>query len=425
MAQARAIKFLLIVSLNSLFLPLPLFAQVSTPSSTDPGAKPDELDAKRLRLEQQVREVASLPGGEDSPQVRELKTQLIETTGEEAEAVQARADLSKAASNTVNVSIPILYVTERARNGNGRFSVERRPSGFEFGRISPSINVAFGVRPDFIPGAQALPQSSAVTTGTPSQFVTQRDFLDELSTLSKDKQGKRRKVFLFVHGYRVSFDDAMAATALLASEMQFPVIPVSYSWISAGTFAGYWHDADNIDASTARFSGFLRTMVARPDTDVFIVCHSMGTRIVASALSELGRNSVKVPALRQVIFAAADIPTKGFPDLWSDMHKLPGVSYSFYDSNHDLALKLSKIANSGQRVGDTTGGITIPDGATVIDASQVDSAWQAFGHSYVTNSLKVGSDIAISVDTGAPPDSRERGLRKLSHDGGYYFAFMN
>jgi hypothetical protein len=138
----------------------------------------------------------------------------------------------------------------------------------------------------------------------------------------------------------------------------------------------------------------------------------MGSRIVASSLVELGRNAVEVPALHHVVFAAADIPTSGCPDLWTGMQKLSKVDYSFYDSNHDLALRLSKIENSGQRVGDTTGGILIPEGAATIDASQIDIAWQAFGHSYITKSLKVGSDIAVWVDTNDFPDSPVRGLHK-------------
>jgi esterase/lipase superfamily enzyme len=152
-----------------------------------------------------------------------------------------------------------------------------------------------------------------------------------------------------------------------------------------------------------------------------LVCHSMGARVVATALSELGRHKTPLPALHQVIFAAADVPVSSFPEFWAGIQQIQGVKFSFYDSNHDLALRLSHIAHGEQRVGDAAPTIYTPVGAISVDASRLDSPLQAFGHSYITNSLRVAEDLGQWVDTGAQPEAR--GLVKVSEPGRQYYRF--
>src|SRR5262249_22668531 len=144
---------------------------------------------------------------------------------------------------------------------------------------------------------------------------TERTVLDEISKQAKSKEGRKRHVLLFVHGYKNSFDDSIISTARIAADLQIPVVPIAYSWVSSGTYSGYWHDEDNVAGSSVGFQAFLRDLGNDSTLDVILVCHSMGARIVATALSELGRNNVPMPAIHHVVFAAADIPSSSFPAL--------------------------------------------------------------------------------------------------------------
>ena len=196
-----------------------------------------------------------------------------------------------------------------------------------------------------------------------------------------DSQGHKRRVLLFVHGYNVSFDDALDATARLSAEVQFPVIPVA----SLGHPTAHTPDIGTTRityaTSSKRFMEFLQGFLSKSQPEVDIVCHSMGAREVTSALAELGRHKARLPALHKVIFAAADIWSKEFIDVWPDLQKLDGVEFEFYASNHDLALKLSHIVHRVPRLGDASP-VTAPAGGTTVDASAL-ATFQAVGHSYI------------------------------------------
>ncbi|WP_157660323.1 alpha/beta hydrolase, partial [Burkholderia ubonensis] len=66
-------------------------------------------------------------------------------------------------------------------------------------------------------------------------------------------------VLLFVHGYRVSFDDAAMRTAQMAYDLDFAGAPVFFSWPSRGTLLGYFDDEQAIE----RAQGGLKSQVQR------------------------------------------------------------------------------------------------------------------------------------------------------------------
>ena len=244
--------------------------------------------------------------------------------------------------------------------------------------------------------------------------------LNEISSRKTDRSGKPRRVILFVHGYNVSFDDAMQSAAMLSTEVQFSNIPIAYSWPSSGTFSGYLHDEAEVGASDVRFTEFLQTILTKSPIEVVIVCHSMGSRLVASALYKLADRGVALPALHHVVFAASDLYTRDLSEHWAAMH-IKNVGFSFYCSNHDLALRLSHIVHRDPRVGDVSPSIYVPAGADTIDTSTVDSMWHGFGHSYIIDSFTIGADIGQWIDTKAPPTAR--GLIKATVSGHEYYLF--
>jgi len=82
------------------------------------------------------------------------------------------------------------------------------------------------------------------------------------------------------------------------------------------------------------------SLLTQSPVEVVIVCHSMGSRLVASALYKLGDKGAALPALHHVVFAASDLYTNDLSEHWSTI-RLKDVGFSFYCSNHDLALRLS------------------------------------------------------------------------------------
>lgn len=313
------------------------------------------------------------------------------------------------------------YVTDRAGTDDGNFGGNLRDQGLAYGRAVTTLTAGYGIRVDLIAGARNLPQGSGISPPTLHSLGGMQDLLGAIGSDTTGPQGRRKRVLLFVHGYNVTFDDAVTAAARLSSEIQFPVIPVAYSWPSDGTYIGYWHDEENVRDSYPRFMSFLQELVAKAPAEVVIVCHSMGAREVTPALAELERNGVQLQGLRKVIFAAPDIWSKEFLDAWPYLQKLKGVEFGFYLSFHDIALRLSHIVHRLPRLGDATPTVTAPVGGITIDASAVDSVFQAAGDSYILNSPKIGADVGAWVDNSVSPT--DRGLLQVHRAGQMYYMF--
>jgi esterase/lipase superfamily enzyme len=69
------------------------------------------------------------------------------------------------------------------------------------------------------------------------------------------ERGSKREVLLFVHGFNVGFEDAVARTAQIAYDLHFDGLAILYSWPSEGSVAKYTTDEGNVAWSRPRFAG--------------------------------------------------------------------------------------------------------------------------------------------------------------------------
>ena len=395
----------------------------SSLSPQDPSAPSansvSTLAARESTLKQQEQQLRANHVAETDPALKQVQADLLDVTGQEDAAIQRLPENAKGAS-TSYVSIPVLFVTDRAKNGSA-FADSVNATGLSYGMASTNLGLSYGVRVDAIPGAKNLPQSAPLASPTTQPLKDLDALLAAIMATRTDATGRKRKIVLFVHGYNVSFPEAMTAAAKLATVLQFPVIPIAYSWPSSGTLRGYWHDEDTIRASSMGFMDFLKNFVNRSPLDVVLICHSMGAREVTAALAEMGRGDTQLPALKQVIFAAGDVSQQEFIEAWPSLLRLKGVEYGFYVSDHDLALRLSHVVHSLPRLGDAAPAVLAPPGGMTIDASAIDSVFQSLGHSYVLDSPKVGADIGEWIDGGQAP--RARGLIPIGAPAKTYYVF--
>jgi esterase/lipase superfamily enzyme len=423
-SSISARRYKALAGVGALILAWVMTTQSAASGQTTQSEAPsvETLGKRKMELERQVQQIGSADNPANSPQLRSLQEQLLEVTGEEDEALQRPPDSAKAFNNiTSYMAVPVYYVTDRARTKRGSFGAELRSQGVEYGISTVTLGLSDGVRVDQIAGARNLPRGTGTSSPAIQSVNGEHELLDAIELNKTDPRGRRRRVILFVHGYNVKFPDAINAAARLSTELQFPVIPVAYSWPSEGSYAGYWHDEDTVRSSSLRFMAFLQTLLTKSPAEVVIVCHSMGAREVAASLAELGRRGVKLPAQHKVIFAAGDISSQEFANLWPDIQRLDGVQFGFYASNHDLALRLSHIVHGLARLGDASPTIFAPSGGMTVDASSVDSVFQAAGHSYILNSSKIGADMGMWIDGGASP--AVRGLREVTRSGQRYYLF--
>lgn len=412
----KDIAVVVVTILASVVLTPPAAAQTAAASSID------ELRQRKRVLEHEVQKLESENISTNSIILRHLQEQLLEVTGDEDAALQQLPESPKGFNDqTSYIAVPVYYVTDRAKTDDRDFGSQLRSHGVEFGLSTVTLGLTYGVRPDLIAGARNLPQGSRTSPPAIKGMNDEKELIKAIAENKTDAQGRERRVLLFVHGYDVSFAGAMNAAAKLSTEVQFPVIPLAYTWPSDGSYIGYWHDEDVVRASYQRLSAFLETLLTKSPAEVVIVCHSMGAREVTSALVELIHRGMKTPALHKVVFAAGDISSQEFMEAWPELQKLNGVQFAFYASDHDLALRLSHIVHRLARLGDASPEIIAPPGGMTVDASAVDSVFQAAGHSYILNSPKLGADLGMWID--GEPTPTARGLTQIVRSGQSYYFF--
>lgn len=241
------------------------------------------------------------------------------------------------------------------------------------------------------------------------QKVTEHKDKDEFyASLSNQLAGSADGAsLLFIHGYNVSFEDAVFRTAQLAVDLKFRGAPISFSWPSYADPVKYTFDEQNAEVSIPALRELLEDLANRSGAKrIHIVAHSMGNRVLAGALRSMSPEArVKNKAMfREVVLAAPDIDSRVFQS-----QVLPHIQdntqhCTLYASSRDRALMMSRYFHNYQRLGETEPQLIVASGMDTIDASMVDTS--LLGHSYIGDVQSIVSDLHELVVVGKRPTER-------------------
>jgi esterase/lipase superfamily enzyme len=308
------------------------------------------------------------------------------------------------------LEITTFFATNRTATGNALpdnfFGSDRRPD-LQFGRTVVSIPTARQPGDLNLPSLWKFEFSADPSKHFIFKSITPLDSTVAVAEMAKIiGQSSKKSLLVFVHGYNVGFSDAALRTAQLAHDLAFPGTAVFFSWPSAATTKGYWRDEETVQLSEGAFNDFLDKIAGLGASDIFLIAHSMGNRLVTTVLSDRASKGKVVPNLRELLLAAPDINAEIFRE-----KILPGLSTlaahrTIYASSSDVALRASKVVHDYRRVGETEGGVLTFAGFETIDASSVAPLMRAFGHSYVVDSTKVLGDIAETLSMRLNADQR-------------------
>lgn len=317
------------------------------------------------------------------------------------------------------VEMRISYATDRLRDPkqekgaptdwNRYFSGDTDPDfkDFSFGKAVVTIPTQRQ------PGDMKVPGSRFVGQPDPARYFVMREIVESsrdaiFKELNAPGIERESTLLLFVHGFNVTFADAALRTAQLAHDLQFPGKVMLYSWPSDGSITAYWKDEDSSRISTPRFRRLLADLLATKVTRIFVVAHSMGTRIVIPAVPSLVAQGVDVSKVSELMLAAADFNVIEFKELASDFEKLraKGTHLTIYAASNDFALQTSRRIHSFRRLGESDPSLSIYAGLDSIDASAAAPMRRAYGHSYVSDSVQVLGDMQDLVLKGLAPKSR-------------------
>ena len=179
---------------------------------------------------------------------------------------------------------------------------------------------------------------------------------------------KRKEVFVFIHGFNVSFEGGAQRAAQLAADLSIDGAPILYSWPSKASVLAYGDDEKEAEVASqiAELAQFLDDVARRSGADrVHLIAHSMGNRFLLKALNELAkRPAPSEPEFDEVVLAAPDVGVDDFAQRWPQIRAL-GKRYTLYASKRDRALMISGELHDMRRIGDARRVVLSPGLQTV------------------------------------------------------------
>lgn len=240
------------------------------------------------------------------------------------------------------------------------------------------------------------------------QEVTLREekaFYDELNSCVASSA--RKQVFVFIHGYNVSFEGAVKRTAQIAHDLKFDGAPICYSWPSLGGLTDYSKDESNVTWTVTRLESFLKRVVDDSGaTSVHLIAHSMGNRALVQALERMAFGQTgPEPVFGQVIMAAPDVDAGEFHDRYAPSVTRMARHVTLYASTNDQALVASTRVHGHTRAGLSGEHLVVVAGVDTVDVSPIDTS--LIGHSYYGDNPTMIQDLQALVELGKPAADRE------------------
>ena len=127
----------------------------------------------------------------------------------------------------------------------------------------------------------------------------------------------RQSALLFIHGYNVSFEDAMFRTAQLAVDLKFPGAPIAIRWPSCADPVKYTFDEQNAEVSIPALREFLEDLATaqRRQADAHHrPQHGQSSAGRGTARTWIPKRARTQPQImfREIVLAAPDIDSRVF-----------------------------------------------------------------------------------------------------------------
>jgi esterase/lipase superfamily enzyme len=253
-------------------------------------------------------------------------------------------------------------------------------------------------------------------------------------------RASRKEVYLFIHGYNNTFEDAAFRMAQLWHFMGREGIPAIYSWPAGrgGALRGYTHDRESGEFTIHHLRQFLQALAACPEVEkLHIVAHSRGTDVATTALRELnllytgaGLDTRTELKLGNLILAAADLDWEvANQRLAAERIVRVPERFTIYLSEDDRAIGLAAwLFDSVRRIGELTAGDLSQAQRKALEESGMKSQIQLIdvkvktdflGHGYFISNPAVLSDLILVLRDNRAPGA-QNGRPLLRGEGGFW-----
>ena len=257
-------------------------------------------------------------------------------------------------------------------------------------------------------------------------FIQQARDKVRRSTRFKDQ------AFIFVHGYFVTFDDALFRAAQISYDLDFDGIPFVYSWPSVAGLTGYVLDRGRARDARDQLREFVDTVAKESGAkEVHLIAHSMGADPLLEVLRDISRSEPQIarsgkPRFGEIILAAPDVTRESFELIAAQITGLRR-GMTLYASSNDRALAASRFTRLGESPAGFVpagGPVVVPGAADTIDISSLDTSFFAVNHSTFADREALLGDIRRLISSGVrPPSTRGSEFHLIQGESGAYWRY--
>ena len=243
---------------------------------------------------------------------------------------------------------------------------------------------------------------------------------------AKLKISKRKDILIYVHGYKVVFENPLLVASELWHFLGYDGVAIAFAWPSTPKTLAYVSDLETATLSSHSLRALIAFLAEQTDARrINIIGYSAGSRVVIGALHQLSliHSGEDKPDLRigQVILVGSDYDRDLFvTGLKDGMLDLPD-RLTIYLSEADKALGVSRWLFGRNRLGQmfeqrplsahVDAYLRQNETLVLIDVTNAEGATSGNGHAYFRSSPWVSSDVLISLYYQLQPT--QRGLTLL------------
>jgi len=234
-----------------------------------------------------------------------------------------------------------------------------------------------------------------------------------------------KDIFIYTHGYNVDFDYATLVSKELQHFLGYQGAFISYNWTATPSGFAYFRDQESVLATRRYFRALIEYLSENTQAErIHLVGYSAGSRLAFEAAYQIALKEGPKPRMGRLILIGSDLDSAfvmqsledGLLDAFEDV--------TFYQSQTDSALAVSRLLFGRQRIGQASEPGTLPPSAVdglsefadfhIIDVTDAEEADAGNGHHYYQSSPWASSDLFVSLLTDKDPG--ERGLTRVAGD---------
>jgi esterase/lipase superfamily enzyme len=234
---------------------------------------------------------------------------------------------------------------------------------------------------------------------------------------------RTRDVLIYVHGYKVTFENPLLVASELWHFLGYDGVFVAYSWPATPKSLAYVSDLEDALLSARNLRKFIHFLSEETQAErIHVIGYSAGTRLVSRMLADFGMYTRLVDAqvvrdelrIGHVILTGSDVDRDIFGGYLMDGALRVPEALIVYQSTEDKALGMSRFVFGRNRVGQFFDAddparekfLSANPQLQLINVTEARGARGGTGHGYFRSSPWVSSDVLVSLLYGAAPSAR-------------------